>query len=165
MSLSGRWRRNRGVAMVELALSLPVLVTVLVGGADFGRAFYTAIQLVAASRAGAAYGAHSAANSSDSSGIRVAAAYAAPNISLTANSTDIPDAGQYPVCASDDTGTATFTPQASPATCSSACPGSTDHMLCFVKVTTTKAFTMISSYIPGVPRTIMITRTAYQIVS
>jgi Flp pilus assembly protein TadG len=163
--MSQRWRRDRGAAMVELALSLPLLVLVLVGAADFGRAFYTAIELVAASRAGAAFGAHSAANSSDSSGIRIAAATAAPNIGLEATAAAIPDAGQYPVCASNDTGTAIFTPQASPATCSSACSGSTDHMVCFVKVTTTKAFTLISSYAPGVPRTILLTRTAYQIVS
>jgi len=163
-SMSERRRTNRGIALVELTMALPALVLLLVGAADFGRVFYTALELQAAARAGAEYGANNLTNSSDSAGIRTAAATAAPDIGLGANATDIPDAGQYPVCASDDTDTATFTPQASPATCASTCAGSTAHMLCFVKVTTTKSFTTISNYLPAVPKTITITRTAYQAV-
>jgi Flp pilus assembly protein TadG len=163
-SISKRWRTSRGSAIVELALSLPLLVTLLVGTADFGRVFYMSIQLTAAARAGAQFGAQSSSNSSDSASIRTAAATAAPNIGLAANSIDIPDAGQYPMCASDDTSGATFTPQASPATCSSSCSGS-GHMVCYVKVTTTKNFTTISSFVPGVPHTMTISRTAYQVVN
>jgi Flp pilus assembly protein TadG len=155
---------TRGSALVELTAVLPVLVTILVGASDFARAYYYSMELTAAARAGAQYGASTLTTSSDASGIRQTAANAATNVGLGANAVDIPDAGQYPVCASDDASSASFTYQASPATCSSTCSGGSAHMVCYVKVTARKEFRVISSYIPGVPSTITLNRTAYQAV-
>ena len=49
-----RWRRRRqrGQAMTEMALLLPVMVFLLLGAADFARAFYFGIEISGASRAG-----------------------------------------------------------------------------------------------------------------
>src|SRR5260221_3845737 len=45
--------RERGSALVELAIALPLLVAVLVGTTDFARVFYLATELTNAARAGA----------------------------------------------------------------------------------------------------------------
>jgi Flp pilus assembly protein TadG len=51
-------RGRRGQSMVELALGLPLLLLLLLGTIDVGRAFYCAVQLRNAVREGAGYGAH-----------------------------------------------------------------------------------------------------------
>ncbi|HUY87707.1 MAG TPA: TadE family protein [Pirellulales bacterium] len=45
-----------GAAAVEFAIVLPLLVLLLLGGADFGRCFYSAMAITNAARAGAEYG-------------------------------------------------------------------------------------------------------------
>ena len=45
-------RRSRGQSLVEMALVVPVLVMVMFGAADLGRAFYMSIEIAGASRAG-----------------------------------------------------------------------------------------------------------------
>ncbi len=59
-------RRSRGQAVVEFALVVPVLVLLLLITIDFGRAFFTYVQVNNAAREGAAYG---AAQPTDTSGI------------------------------------------------------------------------------------------------
>jgi Flp pilus assembly protein TadG len=49
-------KQRRGAAAVELAIVLPILVTVLLGATDFGRYSYSAIAVANAARSGAAYG-------------------------------------------------------------------------------------------------------------
>ena len=48
--------QRRGAAAVELAIVLPILVTVLLGATDFGRFSYSAIAVANAARSGAACG-------------------------------------------------------------------------------------------------------------
>ena len=48
-------RRDEGQSLVELALALPLLLLILLGLADFGRAFYYTTIISNAARAGAAY--------------------------------------------------------------------------------------------------------------
>lgn len=48
--------QRRGAAAVELAIVLPILVTVLLGATDFGRFSYSAIAVANAARSGAASG-------------------------------------------------------------------------------------------------------------
>ena len=48
--------QRRGAAAVELAIVLPILVTVLLGATDFGRFSYSAIAVANAARSGAARG-------------------------------------------------------------------------------------------------------------
>jgi Flp pilus assembly protein TadG len=56
---SGKRRETerRGAAAVEFAVVLPLLMMLLLGGADFGRCFHSAMAITNAARAGAEYGA------------------------------------------------------------------------------------------------------------
>lgn len=49
----GDGRRQRGAAAVEMAIMMPLLLLVLAGIVDFGRFFFTEIQLANAAREGA----------------------------------------------------------------------------------------------------------------
>ena len=70
----GRTRRSeRGAALVELAVALPLLAVIMVGAIDFGRAFRTAMIVTNAARAGALYGQHSQPNAGSTTGMRDAA--------------------------------------------------------------------------------------------
>ena len=50
---TGRGTRDRGAVMVELALILPILVMLLIGIIDFGRAFNAQVSIQGAAREGA----------------------------------------------------------------------------------------------------------------
>lgn len=50
-------RRRRGGAALELALVLPLVLTVILGATDFGRFAHTQIAVAGAARAGAGHGA------------------------------------------------------------------------------------------------------------
>jgi Flp pilus assembly protein TadG len=52
-----------GQSLVEFALALPLLLVVLLGLADFGRAFYYTTAIANAARAGAEFAAHATVNS------------------------------------------------------------------------------------------------------
>jgi len=69
--------REDGSAQVELALMVPVLLLLLCGVLDFGRAYYLAQGVAGAAHAGAEYGAQ---NPSDTAGMQSAAQIAAPNV-------------------------------------------------------------------------------------
>jgi len=49
-------KRRRGVAAIEFAVVLPILMLLLLGAADFGRCFYTSVAITNTARAGAEYG-------------------------------------------------------------------------------------------------------------
>jgi len=50
--MMARRRRTGGQALVELALIMPVLVLLMLGATDLGRAFYLSIEISGASRSG-----------------------------------------------------------------------------------------------------------------
>lgn len=79
-SLRGLTSKIDGVATVEFALVLPVLVTLLLISAHFGRILYTTVTIGHAARAGAQYGAQTSALVGDTAGIRQAAVAEAVNI-------------------------------------------------------------------------------------
>jgi uncharacterized membrane protein len=60
-------RKSRGQSLVEVALVLPVIVMMMLGLLDFGRAYYTIVALRDAADEGAAY---AAGNPADINGIR-----------------------------------------------------------------------------------------------
>ena len=60
----GNDRGQRGQGMVELAIILPLLLTVLLGTIDLGRAFYTYVALTNAAREAARYAAVNDTNAS-----------------------------------------------------------------------------------------------------
>lgn len=73
-------RTDNGQALVELALSLPVLVLLLLGAVEFGRFAYLAIELTNAAKAAAQYGAQNSVTGVDVSGMQALAAQDAPEV-------------------------------------------------------------------------------------
>jgi Flp pilus assembly protein TadG len=73
-----------GGALVETALTVPMLLIMMVGAAEFGRIAYTAIEVSSAARAGVSYGAQSSTTVVDSAGIQKVATDDAPDLTLTA---------------------------------------------------------------------------------
>lgn len=138
---------ERGAAFVELAVTMPLLVVVVLGTVDFGRAFYTAMELNNAARAGAQYGAQSLATSADIAGMTAVATAASPNIG-----TYVVTAGA-PACVCGTPGNPSLTTIACSGTCG------TGHLIVHVTVSATKTFSMFSTF-PGLPSSVPITRTA-----
>jgi Flp pilus assembly protein TadG len=123
----------------------PVLALLLVGTADFGRAFYFNQEVVAAARAGAQYGSQSVSTASDTSGISAAA---------LANGTNVPGlsaSSSFCTCQSP-------TPTGETACASSYCNGA-NSAATYVIVTTSATFKTLVNY-PGVPHTTTMTGTA-----
>lgn len=151
-----RWRSSgvtvvtdsRGAALVELAVTLPVLVLLTFGVMDFARVFYTATELTNAVRAGAQYGAVDVVNSSDTATMQTRAQNASPQISPYTVATPIRSCG----CMSN---TGSFTAQ----TCTSSCSSPSDHLVVYVTVTASKTFRTVTRF-PGVPKSVPLTRSA-----
>ena len=61
---------QRGSSAVEFALTIPLVLFLVLGTADFGRVFYHAMTAVHAADAGAFYGAHSLLTAADTSKIQ-----------------------------------------------------------------------------------------------
>lgn len=76
------WRDGEaGGALVETAVTLPMLVLLVLGSAEFARVAYTAIEVTNAARAGVSYGAQNGGTASDTSGITWAATHDGTDIS------------------------------------------------------------------------------------
>ncbi len=132
----------RGQSAVELALGLPFLVLLLVVVGDFARAFYIAMGVASAARAGVQYGAQSYVKAVDNPGMIQAADNDGQNISgLSVTPT------HFCMCDGD---------QCTPAQSSSciipcdAPPASCTEPKVFVQVTTSATFSTLIKY-PGVP--------------
>ena len=77
-------RRESGSAIVETALvAIFVLIPMLLGAIDFGRAFYVSIEVANAARAAVQYGSQSQVQLQDSANVANVAKNEAPDISLT----------------------------------------------------------------------------------
>lgn len=61
-----------GQSLVELALTLPLLILIILGSADLGRVFYANVTLAGAVHKGAMYASSSIGAAADESGIRSA---------------------------------------------------------------------------------------------
>jgi Flp pilus assembly protein TadG len=70
---SAAWAGEEGSALVELALSLPMLCFMLLGAAEFAKLSYAAIEVSNAAHSAAVYAASSVGHSSDGPGISNAA--------------------------------------------------------------------------------------------
>lgn len=71
---------NRGAALVELALTTPLFILLLMGAVELGRLAYYSIEVENAARAGASFGAVNKGNAADSGNIQVAAENDAPDL-------------------------------------------------------------------------------------
>jgi len=88
--------RTRGQGIVEFALLLPVLILILVGVFDLGRAFHALITITNAAREGARYG---TMHPGDESGMKLAAVNEAAGSGITITTDDV-----IPNCAKDVNG-------------------------------------------------------------
>jgi Flp pilus assembly protein TadG len=71
-------KANDGTALVEMALVVPVLLLLVFGAVDFGRAYYVKIEVTNAAHAGAEYGSQ---YPKDTAGITTAAKQSASDLS------------------------------------------------------------------------------------
>jgi Flp pilus assembly protein TadG len=141
--LPRRRRSQSGSALVEMALTTPFLILIMLGAGDYCRMLYFGITLAHAARAGAQFGAQSLGHTGNNAGMQAAAQAEAINIgTITTTPTRICKCldGTVVNCA---TGTCTGygVPQVA------------------VRVTTTATFTTIVDY-PGIPHSVVMTRVA-----
>ncbi len=129
-----RGRRWRGQASVELALSVPLLLMMFLVVVETGRAFYVAISLANAARAGVQYGAQNLSTAGDNAGMQQAAVNDAPNlVGMTATAT------HFCVCS-----------DGSASTClSTDCAGS--HRLLYAQVNTSAAYKPLITFMGILP--------------
>jgi Flp pilus assembly protein TadG len=73
-------RKERGQALTELALVLPVLMAILLSVAEMARVAYAAIEVSNAARAAVQYGDQNATTAADTAGMRTAASDDAANL-------------------------------------------------------------------------------------
>ncbi|MGB0062200.1 TadE/TadG family type IV pilus assembly protein [Candidatus Binatus sp.] len=127
-------RGRRGQASVELALSLPLLLMMFLVVVETGRAFYIAISLANAARAGVQYGAQNLSTAGDNAGMQQAAINDAPSLAgMTATAT------HFCVCS-----------DGSASTClSTDCAGS--HRLLYTQVLTSAAYKPLITFMGILP--------------
>lgn len=105
-----QFRDTRGAALVELALTTPLFILLLMGSVELGRLAYFAIEVANAARAGASFGAVNKGNAADDTNILNAAKSDAadlPNLIATP--------GHSCVCETLDTSTTPATPSFNPS--------------------------------------------------
>jgi Flp pilus assembly protein TadG len=131
--------KDAGQSLIELALTLPLLVLLLIGAAELGRLAYYAIEVSNAARAGVAYGAQNHVTASNFTGMQTAAINDARNITLTTTTATNS-------CACSPSYSAT-------SACSTtfSCSG-TNRIIEYVQVNTTATVSPIFHY-PGVSKT------------
>ena len=107
LHLCDRIKEEKGQALVELALTLPALVLLLVAAAEFARVSYASIEESNAAMAGVQYGAQSPIEAADTAGIQAAAQNDAPDLAsglliATASKSCICSDGSASTCLSTD---------------------------------------------------------------
>ena len=132
-----------GSALLELAISMPLLLLILFGVADLGRFLYAATEVVNAAAAGAEYATASLANTTDYAGMQTAAQNDAANVSGMQVSTS-----SFCQCVSGTTVSCTI----------GACGGSSTPPS-YIKVTTSATFNTLFSY-PALPSSIALSGSA-----
>lgn len=130
--------KRQGIAVIEFALTLSLLMLMLLVAGDFGRIFYAQIALENAARSGAAYG------------TRVGGAY-------------LNDAGILTAASADDGGLAGVTitipakvcscADGSPVACDGNCGGSDPTPKIFLTVQADYGFASITDF-PGLPTSV-----------
>ena len=94
-----------GQSLVEAALTISLLITVVVGAAEIARVAYAAIEVANAAHAGAQYGSQSGYTASDSTGIATAASREAANLTTlttTSSYSCVCSDGNASTCANTD---------------------------------------------------------------
>lgn len=147
---------EEGSALVELAVSLPLLSIMLLGSAEFARLAYASIEVSNGAHAAAMYAASSLAASSDSGGITNAANADAANLS-GGNAISVTSVTTACTCANT-----TYTP----SSCSdnSTCTNNNTSMVTAVTVQTQSTFSPLI-HRPGGALSYTLHGTSTQVVS
>jgi len=136
--------RQKGSAIIETALIIPLFLLLFMGVADYGRVFYTADLVVHAAEAGAQFGAMNTTNAADNIGMQTAATNAASSsiTGLTATATSFCTCGAG----------------GSSVSCASTCVGYGTPAM-YVQVKTQATFKTLASF-PGLPHSIPLAATS-----
>lgn len=111
------FRDNRGAALVELALTTPLFLIMILGATELGRMAYYGIEVENAARAGASYGAVNMGNAFDYATVQQAAKNDAPDLpGLVATAST--------ACVCETVDTSTGTPSYNPSTGTVSCSSS-----------------------------------------
>jgi Flp pilus assembly protein TadG len=147
---------EEGSALVELAISLPLLFLMLVGAAEFARLAYASIEVANAAHAAALYASSSLAASSDAGGISNAATTDSGNL-LGGNAVSVTSVTT--ACTCSDTAFV-------PSSCSDnqTCISNNASMITTVTVQTQAAFSTLI-HIPGGSPTFTLHSQSTQVVS
>lgn len=153
-----RFHDDRGAALIELALTTPLFILLMMGAAEIGRVAYYAIEVENAARAGASYGALNLANANLTSNVQQTAKNDAPDISNLL----VTSPGGACVCEEIDppSTTPTFTPSSGTTSCTSsiinACTSDTSSkiqsVVQYVTVSTSANVDPLI-HVPGLPTT------------
>ena len=129
--LAMRWGSESGSALVELGLSLPMLLMILLGSEELARFAYTAIETSNAAHAAALYAASGAGASVDAPGMSTAATSDSGNLT-----------GKSAVAITSAVTTCTCSDGSSPSSCSdnTTCESAGAGMIATVSVTTQAKF-------------------------
>ncbi|HUX44803.1 MAG TPA: TadE/TadG family type IV pilus assembly protein [Terracidiphilus sp.] len=137
-------KSERGQSLIELALVLPLLLTILLGTTELGRMAYAAIEVSDAAGAGALYGSQNLFTASDTSGMQQASTNDAADIKAwTSNGIDVTAVRS---CTCTD-GTVIMC-----STAGSKCI-SPARIQMYVQVSTAATINMLFAYTNGHPRT------------
>jgi Flp pilus assembly protein TadG len=134
---------DAGQSLVEIALTLPMLIALLVGAAEFASVAYVAIEVSNAAKAAVAYGAQNPTTVADTTGIQNAAILDANNITLTSSDVTVSTAG---VCSSG----AACTGANSTCTNTDCQTNAGDHIETILTVGTSYTFKP-AVHLPGLP--------------
>lgn len=147
--LQSLFRRQSGQALVEIAVTMPILLILLMGGAELARLAYASIEVTNAAKAAAQYGdQNSAYASTDSNGMLIAAQQDARNLSgLKLNTSLAYQCSNAPGTLITVTNT--------------SCTGYQIEQI--LTVTATSSFDPLI-HLPGLPNTYTLTSTATQMV-
>lgn len=139
-------KQNRGGAMVELAVTAPLLFLLCAGAGDFARLFFSAISLKSGSAVGAFYGSQVAARSGDVYGMTSRAL------------ADAEDAARF-AAVSASVGQVCVCPGQTPFACgeylTTTCPLGYGSARAYVRVVAEQDFKPMMP-LPGIPETVNI---------
>ncbi len=96
---------ERGNALVELGLSIPLFTALLLGSTELARVAYASIEVTTAAKAAVQYGAQTSATAGDTTGIKLAATNEAFNLkglSTTVSTSCICSDGSASTCLNTD---------------------------------------------------------------
>lgn len=136
-------KAERGQALVELAISVPLLTLLMYGCVEMGKIVYASIAVSDAAMAGVQYGTRNSTAAADAEGIENAAAADAPELTITTTPTIS--------CICSDGSASTCQP--------TDCPGASIETILTVK---TQATVDPLVHLPGLPNTLTVQGQAIQ---